>query len=132
MRKETWDIDLMDFLKSKENTPFQWGVHDCIMFAVGCAQAMTGIDLAEKYRGYSTQEEAAQIIKKARGFLELVTENMGEEITPNFARRGDWIMIETEGQPALSVCMGTTVIAAGRDGLVRHPMNEALAAWRID
>lgn len=131
-RRDTWDLDLMVFIKSREKTPFQWGVHDCVLFACDCAHAMTGIDLAEKYRGYSTEEGAAEIIGKAGSLRELVTLNIGSEISPTLARRGDFVLIEQGGNPALSVCIGQCVIAAGKNGLVVRPMKEAISAWRID
>ena len=133
MRKENWDTELFNFINSKKYTSFQWGVHDCIMFAVGCAQAMTGIDLAEKYRGYATEDEAMEIIKVAGGFKELVTENMGKEISPKMARRGDWVLLELNEMPSLAVCLGSQAMGVRKEsGLALRPMPEAKAAWRIN
>ena len=120
----------MKFIKSRKKTPFWWGVHDCVLFAVGCANAMIGGDLAEKYR-YSSEEEAAAIIKGAGGFRELVSFNMGPEIPPKMAQRGDWVMILQDDHEALAVCIGIMAIAAGKDGLVTRPMSEAITAWRV-
>jgi len=131
MRKETWDIDLFDFIKSRENIPFQWGVHDCALFAADCAKVMTGIDVAEKYRGYTTGTGAASIIDSAGSLRDLVNQNL-PEISPKSAKRGDFVLIENEGNPALAVCIGQVAIAAGHSGLTSHPMSEAITAWRIE
>lgn len=132
MRKETWDIDLMNFIKSRESSLFEWGVNDCVLFAAGCAQAMTGADLSEKYRGYTTEMGAALIIGRAGGLRELVSSNVGPEISPKIARRGDWVLIEENEIQSLGVCMGSIVIAVSRyHGIVRRPMPEAITAWRI-
>jgi len=132
MRKETWPTDLAAFIESRKDTPFQWGVHDCTMFAVDAALAMTGVDRAGAYRGtYDSLESAAMIIAAAGGLLELVTQNMGPEIDPKMAQRGDWVLIDQDGSPALGVCIGVNLIAAGIHGLVSKPMTEAITAWRI-
>ena len=132
MRYQDWDIKLAEFIKSRKDMPFQWGSNDCVMFAVNCAEAMTGVDLAEKYN-YSTLEGAQEIIKNAGGFKELVNLNMKNEISPKLARRGDWVLIQQQdGTQALAVCIGSVVIAAGKDGLVQRPMSEAITAWRIE
>jgi hypothetical protein len=131
MRSETWDIDLMAFIKSREKTSFEWGIHDCVLFACDCARAMTGADLAAKYRGYSTEEGAGAIIKEAGGLRSLVTANIGPEISPKMAKRGDWVMMEQDGGPAVAVCVGVMAIAAGKKGLVMRRMTDAAAAWRI-
>jgi hypothetical protein len=131
MRKETWEIDLMAFIKSRENTPFKWGSQDCVMFAVGCAQVMLGKDLSENY-SYTSEKKAKTIINKAGSLRDLVTLNVGPEISPKMARRGDWVLIETAGEQALAVCLGTMLIAAGQNGLSRRPMSHAITAWRID
>ena len=132
MRKESWDIDLITFIRSREKTPFEWGSHDCTMFAVDCAKAITGVDLARKYRGYKTREGADTIISTAGSLRELVTSNIGPEISPKMASRGDWVLIECDGQQALSVCLGIMAIAAGENGLSMRPMKDAITAWRID
>lgn len=132
MRLDGWDTLLFQHIKSRAKMPFAWGEHDCVMFAVGCAQAMTGVDLAESYRGYETQLQAARIIQDAGGFRELVTLNVGPEISPKLARRGDWVMISQGDSLALAVCIGSDAIAPGKDKLVSVPMSEAIAAWRID
>jgi hypothetical protein len=132
MRKETWDIDLMAFIKSRQKAPFQWGSQDCVLFACDCAKAMTGTDLAAKYRGYTTEEEAVAIIEKAGTLRQLVTNNVGPEISSKFARRGDFVLIEQDGAPALAICVGEMAIAAGKKGLATRRMTDAITAWRID
>src|SRR4051812_1466291 len=122
MRSETWDTDLMKFIASRERTPFQWGVHDCTLFAVDCAHAMTGIDHAANYRGYSDEAGAADIIRQAGSLRQLVPDNMGPEIPVKMARRGDWVLIEQGGREALAVCLGVVAVAAGPDRLTRRPM----------
>jgi len=73
VRKETWPTDLADFIESRKDTPFQWGIHDCTLFAADAALAMTGTDLAASYRGtYDSEIGAARIIVAAGGFQDVV------------------------------------------------------------
>jgi hypothetical protein len=133
MRKETWDIDLMDFIKSREKTTFCWGVQDCVLFAADCAQSMTGIDLADKYRGYTTEMGAALIMGRAGSLQKLVNLNIGPEISPKLARRGDWVLIEQNGVQTLAVCLGKKAMGVKKEkGLAMVPMSDAITAWRID
>lgn len=133
MKKENWDILLADFIESRRQTPFQWGVHDCTLFAVDAALAMTGIDLASDYRGtYNSEIGASRIIAKAGGTLRALVNQHGQEVPSRMAQRGDWVLIKQDGSEALAVCVGVKLVAAGPNGLVQHPMSKAIAAWRIN
>lgn len=133
VKKENWDTLLAEFIESRRQTPFQWGIHDCTLFAVDAALAMTGFDLAAEYRGtYDSEIGAVRIIAKAGGTLRALVNHHGQEIPARMAQRGDWVLIEQDGYEALAVCVGVKLIAAGRNGLVQHPMSIAITAWRIN
>ena len=58
-RIEGWEIRLDDFIKSRQNQKFQWGVHDCCLFACDAIREITGEDIAYYFRGkYKTKDEA--------------------------------------------------------------------------
>jgi hypothetical protein len=43
---------LSDYLASVRDKPFEWGVHDCVQFARGAAEAQTGVTfLLPEYKG---------------------------------------------------------------------------------
>jgi len=43
---------LNSYLESVRNKPFEWGVHDCLHFAIGAAEAQTGAEFPlPKYEG---------------------------------------------------------------------------------
>lgn len=132
MRIENWPLALAAFIESRKDTPFAWGAHDCTLFAADAALAITGVDPAASYRGdYDSEIGAARIIVAAGGFRALVTQNMGAEINPKMAQRGDWVLVEQDGAEALAVCMGVSMVAAGQSGLVTRPMSAAITAWRV-
>ena len=132
MRYDTWPEALFEFVASRQNTPFAWGSHDCVLFAVDCAHAMTGVDYAAPYRGYDSEFGAGRILVEYGGLRQLATANMGPEIPPTLARRGDWCLIMQDGREALSVCMGLFLLAAGPTGLTLRPTCDAITAWRIE
>lgn len=136
MRIQGWEKRLFDFIASRENAPFVWGEHDCVMFAADCVLAVTGRDVAAAVRGtYSDEAGAARIIARAGGFRALVSRYLMDEINTRFAQRGDVVMIdrgEDSGVPCLAVCVGAHVVAAGQDGLVKRCLTESIAAWRVN
>jgi hypothetical protein len=132
VRNQNWDILLAEFITSRHDTPFEWGVHDCTLFAVDAGIEIMGVDLAADYRGrYSDESGAARIIAEA-GSLRALVGRHAAEINPKMAQRGDWVMVEQCGADALAVCIGTRYIAAGVRGLACGPMSDAVAAWRIE
>ena len=45
-RVESWDLKLDDFILSRQNKKFKWGVQDCALFACDCIKEITGQDVA--------------------------------------------------------------------------------------
>lgn len=133
MRLQEWDKLLAAIIKERRTSPFVWGQHDCCLFAADCALAMTGTDFAAEFRGqYDTAKGAARLIAERGGFEAMITGLLGKPVPVTLARRGDVVMLDQDGHPALAVCYGVDAVAAGITGLAFRPMAEALAAWRVD
>jgi len=131
MRTATWDIDLVEFVKSRQNTPFKWGEHDCTLFAADCVKVMTGIDLAEGNRNYSSKQAAYLIVGKYGGIRKLVTSVLDSECLPTLAQRGDVVLFTDSGECALGIHLGNTIVCAGEKGLVYRQPSDAIIAWRV-
>jgi hypothetical protein len=57
---------LEEYLSSARGNPFEWGRHDCVMFAANWVRFCTPRDPAARWRGrYATRMEAARRIKEA-------------------------------------------------------------------
>ena len=112
---------------------FQWGKTDCALRACHVAQAITGVDLAERYAGrYSTPLGAARVIRRA-GFdtlAELVADALPEIPTAR-ARRGDLVVIDTQDGDALGVAMPPHCLAAGPNAWRVLPLGAAVRAFKI-
>jgi hypothetical protein len=59
-------VALEEYLAGARGHPFEWGRHDCVMFAANWVRFCTPRDPAARWRGrYATRMEAARRIKEA-------------------------------------------------------------------
>lgn len=124
---------MLDYLEQQSRKPFVWGVSDCIQFAGGMVEQMTGHNPADKYR-YSSEREALQIIAQAGGLASLITAEMGEP-RPSIAEAVDGDVVLTKfrdtgdivgiAQPSRKV-MWLRLLAGG---VVPVPFEQALKVW---
>ncbi len=133
-------------LAERRHRPFEWGTHDCCLFACDVIRDAGGVDYAAPFRGrYRSAAGAARALRRFLGpaspklrpadlleaAAEKITRDNGlEEVPPLMAQRGDFVLVdETEG-PALGVCLGSHIVAAGPMGAVLRPLAAARRAWR--
>jgi len=137
MRYSDWPTRLQAELDAAETRRFEYGYHDCCVFAARCIQAMTGVNLAFRWQGcYHALEDVDHVLKDCGGLIglvEMIAAEVGmEEVPPAFAQRGDLALIVTESGPALAICVGAELIAARAPaGLASVPAGAAQRAWRI-
>src|SRR5579875_2078687 len=102
-RSRTWDTqELAQYLLDRANAPHKYGENDCCLCAGDGIRAMTGVDIAEDFRGYKTQRGALMAIRKVTGgstvehAAEYVANKYGlpEHAHPLKAQRGDLVLIE--------------------------------------
>lgn len=128
-RVKDWERVLDKLFQANRSRPFAWGTWDCGIFAADAIQAMTGVDLAESYRGtYSTETEARLLgtVEEIVGKTEL------KECPPNFAHRGDLLLVTNPGTPCLGILSlnGRAVIVTD-NGLALLPRTAILRSWHI-
>ena len=145
MRNEFWLASLEAYLASKMYQPFEWGVHDCALFAAGAIQAMTGMDVASSYRGkYSDESGAYEVLEKVTGIKNATVEdamsvassyyNCIRPIPPLQAQRGDIVSYEHEGKPTLGVVgvNGTyAYFVSDKDTLLKLKIGHCNQAWSV-
>lgn len=129
---------LFDAVTMRQDRAFQWGVHDCCLFACDVIRDAGGVDYAAPFRGrYRSAAGAARVFRRfAGGGLEAAAEKIAqdnglEEVPPLMAQRGDFVLLDAAAGPALGVCLGATFIAAGPAGAVTLPLKRARRAWRV-
>ena len=123
-------------LREWRRRPFAWGSADCVRFAAGWVERVTGRDpVAETAGRYGDGRAARRLMIRATGTADLVAATsviLGPPLeVPLGARLGDVAAIATPAGPALGVCAGEMVAAPGPAGLGFRPLTTILAAWRI-
>ena len=135
-RVDNWPRLLSEYLQSEMDRPFEWGVHDCLLFSASCVHVVTGVDPAASYRrAYDSALGAYRIMNDAGGFDALIEYCMPdyERVHLNFAQRGDVVSrTDEKGRIAAGICVGSVCVFAGIAGLVFFPKSDCnLSAWRI-
>lgn len=138
-RRKGWEARLAAAIETARGRPFEWGAHDCALFAADAALALTGEDAGAWFRGrYSTAAGAESQLRRFsvtdENVLEAtLTKLAGAPVHPNMARRGDLVTVVTAAGPAVGVVgMDATLVhVVGTEGLVDLPRRLALKAWRI-
>jgi len=142
-RKDCWDTQHFDdFLLARETMEFAWGTNDCALFAADAVEAITGVDIAEDFRGkYTTEKKAFALIAKltkgttvadAASYCAAKHELVEYEY-PLMAKRGDLVVVEDDSRLIAGVVhlSGRHVVAVGEGGLKRVPLTAIKKAWTI-
>ncbi len=132
-----WDRRMAAEIERQHSLPFEFGLHDCCMFAADVVQAMTGYDPADGIRAtYTSATEAARILRRAGGMKELVSNMLDcNPSPPGAARRGDVCMMgKAEGfiNNQLGICIGDSVLVAADACLFQRELSSAICCWRIE
>lgn len=133
VRLPHWRSALSKCIEEALQRPFEWGRHDCALFAADAVLAMTGVDPAEGWRGrYSTPRGAIRVLRRdgyddhiayAEGYL--------PEVHPARAAMGDIVMVETPVGVALGVLTGAVIAVPDADGLGFVPRVMAHRAFHV-
>lgn len=113
MRPQGWRGRLIAYLAETRGRAFEYGVHDCTLFACGAVEAITGSDPAADYRGrYGSYEGGLRRLRR-NGLMDHVDlfRSLFEMIRPVEMIIGDVAVIRTEdGSPALGVGQGSGLV----------------------
>ena len=130
-KTEGWQIRLAAYLNDCSRRQLAYGQHDCALFAAGAVQAMTGIDLADGWRGrYSTLRGGLRVLR-AQGYrdhIALAAAHLPEIAAP---RPGDLAAIDTPDGPALGVVQGAMVYVLGDADLSLLPISAARRFFEV-
>lgn len=130
-RKPGWESRLFALISARQNTQFQWGVQDCCTWAADCIHAVTG-DRPPLPTGYHDLRGALRAIEPFGSIEAGFSGWLGDPIDPRLAQRGDPVLLDQPGLGAtMGVLLGTEVLLAGPDGLVRLPASAIQKAWHL-
>ena len=137
MRYNDWETRLSRYLLAARSRPFSYGKHDCCLFAAGAVFAITGVDIAEGFRGkYSSRAEAVKLIrqeaKSLRGLLASISKEYGlAEVPVSQAQRGDIVLLRRPSDYSLGIIgLDGRVIAASKVGYTYTKL-EPLKAYHV-
>lgn len=131
MKHPDWHNRLIAVIRAAEKRPFLWGEHDCCLFAADCAEAMTGDNFADGWRGtYNSETGAKKALLRGGGSLEKVLSKYLDEVPVKMAQRGDVAVVENAGTRCAGVIYGGAVWVPGEEGLVCLRI-KPLSTWRV-
>lgn len=132
MRRGDWMERLWHVLADAQRKPFEFGRHDCAHLVAVALDAMTDSNWQAYIANLYRDRMRARRISTSLPLLEAtVTEVLGEPVPINLARRGDVVSLDLETGPAIGICVGERIAAAG-DGVQYLPLHRAHMAWRIE
>jgi hypothetical protein len=131
-RLRDWPERLAALFAARAQQPFEWGVHDCCMFAADAVLAVTGHDPAADLRGqYSTETGAVRVLRRHDGLAGVAIARAGRVVPVALAQPGDVGLSHFDPErPTLAVWGGGAWHAAGPLGVVTVPTASVVRAWR--
>lgn len=131
MKHPDWHNRLIAVIRAAEKRLFLWGEHDCCLFAADCAEAMTGENFADGWRGtYDSETGAKKALLRGGGSLEKVLAKYLDEVPVKMAQRGDIAIVENAGTRCAGVIYGGAVWVPGETSLVCLRV-KPLSTWRV-
>ena len=129
-RLPDWPERLSAYVEACRAMPFVWGEHDCVLFAAGAVEAVTGVRPALPV--WRSQEEARVMLRAERGLRRALDRRMPQIETAQ-AGRGDLLLVQqpNDGGSLLTVCVGDRWCAPGAAGRVVGPALSARYAWGV-
>lgn len=139
MRLENWPSILAKEIDSAKDSPFVWGVEDCLKFPLNvagkfldyCPKAKIG---EEKFP-YATEEESVEVLKaNFGGTMDGVFDRVFARIPPKTAGRGDIIIVDFKGAEICAIIDTSGRMAAGKamTGVLFVPVSKAIKAWKVE
>lgn len=135
MKKMNWVLDFLDLVESRKDTPFQWGVTDCVMFAADAVISQGNPDPAAKSRGkYSTELGAKRHLSAVYGSIEAAWDSQLERLENiNFVQNGDVVLFEGAMGTTSGIYWNGGLFAPTMEGVrfVDEQHSNLTAAWRV-
>lgn len=128
-RLPNWPSLLTVYIAAHRATVFEWGRHDCVTFAAGAVQAVTGrfpvmVD-------WGSQVDAVRAVRALGGLAKAVDSVLPRLPFALLAQRGDVVLVERESRAWLAVVDAAGWIAPSTVGMVRGPLEAVSVAWRV-
>lgn len=119
MRLYDWEARLSAYISKVASTPFEYGVHDCALFAAGGVEALTGENPAAKFVGKYHGRASGRALTRGAGFADHVAfaESLFPRVGLASAMPGDLAVIDTRSGPALGIVQGAIIFVLRSEGI---------------
>lgn len=134
-RAENWRTAFYAAIDAHRFHRFEWGVHDCAVLTADCIQAVSGVDLAARFRGQYASKKQAEELMQAVGWENPVAilASAFAEIHPSRAIVGDAAVVKTSSGPATAPVVGSELVVFSPGGFIGLvSLSEAVRAFRIE
>jgi hypothetical protein len=124
-------MKLDQYLMSKLYTPFEWGVHDCVMFASEWVSSRTGRHVLSDLPQWDNKVAALRVIASVGGLESGVSARLGPKLRTS-PKDGDLALLpSTLG--GMCIVSGPYVIGVSiPSGFQFYPQSAASAFWSLN
>lgn len=125
-------VILHEYLKACRQTNFRPGRHDCALFAADWVEQLTGIDLADGFRGYSSIEMGREMLRVCgySGPVDIAETHLEELSGWMAAQVGDVAVVIDHNVFCLGVVGGGIIHMLAVRGLDQVPLDRAVRVFR--
>lgn len=122
---------LQQFLDSVRDAPFEWGEHDCAMFAARAVDAARGTHHTQSVRAFGARSARDyRRLLRERGTLDsLTTGVLGHSVAAKI-ERGDVVLVGRGARAALGIAVPPVVLIAAEVGVRPLPLALAVRIWK--
>lgn len=134
MRVEGWELRLGGVFDQWRDAPFEWGTHDCVLFAARCVEAVTGENPCPGLEGTYTTQAGALAALSAAGYADLAEAFEAAVGAPRpvlFARRGDIVLTDPFVSAVVDLTGETIVGLDPVAGFTFAPLRSAISAFTV-
>ena len=130
-----WIDRLSEYMESVSKTPFQWGIHDCLIFSMRAVECMTGENYYSKYIGRYYNENDSKIVlreENCRSVVHLVEKHLPHCESVFSMKRGDVAVVSgVGGVVTLGICQGERIYCTGEFRLMTVPATHVKKAFQV-
>ena len=110
LKRANWWVYLHQYLSDCESKAFAWGSFDCVIFAVGCLEAMLGRPVETPDFDYTDKAGAILKAQDIQLSQEMKRQLQAYDVEPGFIQQGDVVIIQEDGLEKAMVFTGSTLV----------------------
>ena len=125
-------MNLRQYLDHVRDRPYEWGVHDCAMFAANAIDNLRGTSYALKVQGFgATSARKYRDLMRSGATLESMTRSvLGDPIVAKI-EEGDVVLIGKGKRASLGIAVPPVALVVAERGFMPVPLAAVSRVWRI-